>query len=318
VATIEEIRPALRVADPLLWVEATARSLAAAGLWPPPPEQRLLEGMLDAFCAGGTVHNYGHGGAKEREREAAACTGKVRYDASRGLWTNDAPRATRLTASSFNALAFADGVRRGKYGGEAVPRLSVSCWNLLVKACCYDGAVWRALNMLRVEMPAEGVAPDRYTYNTILSALSRTGDTARSNKLLVEMTNNDVPVDKFTVEALALCHLNANDPAGAATTVQDLFNQHTALPPYPVHLRVLTAALAAGDVHEARRHAHFVRHQLGDWVPSKYVAPSVRKLVYLTRRNPELSEGALRKLFRAHGEELDGVSGGVAARDAGT
>ena len=55
-----------------------------------------------------------------------------------------------------------------------MPRLNVSCWNLLVKACCYDRAVWRALNMLRVEIPVEGVAPDRYTYNTILSALSRT------------------------------------------------------------------------------------------------------------------------------------------------
>ena len=32
VATIEEIRPLLRVADPLLCVEATVRSLAAAGL----------------------------------------------------------------------------------------------------------------------------------------------------------------------------------------------------------------------------------------------------------------------------------------------
>ena len=38
VATIEEIHPLLRVADPLLWVEAMARSLAAAGLWPQPPE----------------------------------------------------------------------------------------------------------------------------------------------------------------------------------------------------------------------------------------------------------------------------------------
>ena len=77
--------------------------------------------MLDAFCAVGTVHNYGHSGAMEREREAAACTGKVRYDAGRGLCTNDAPPATWLTASSFNALAFADGVQRGKYGGRPCP-----------------------------------------------------------------------------------------------------------------------------------------------------------------------------------------------------
>ena len=45
---------------------------------------------------------------------------------------------------------------------------------------------------------------------------------SRFNKLLVEMTNNDVPVEKVDVEDLALCHLIAGDRACTATTVQDL------------------------------------------------------------------------------------------------
>ena len=42
---------------------------------------------------------------------------------------------------------------------------------------------------------------------------------SRFNKLLVEMTNNDVPVEKFDVEDLALCHLIVGDRACTVMTV---------------------------------------------------------------------------------------------------
>uniref|UniRef100_A0A7S1FXH1 Pentacotripeptide-repeat region of PRORP domain-containing protein n=1 Tax=Corethron hystrix TaxID=216773 RepID=A0A7S1FXH1_9STRA len=317
ISQLETVRSQLRVADPYPWVESVAFGMASAGFWPPPPEQRLIEGMLDAFTAGGRrVGKFSNN--KVETVEHMIRIDQVHFDEEKQLWVNKNKEAPEISPSAFNALAFADNLRRGKYGNIPIA-LNRSCWNILVKICCYDGAIWRALHILRVEMPKQGVEADTYTYNTILSALSRMGYHHACNGILVDMANRSIPLDKYTVEALAMAHLNAGDVAAASTVVQNMFNQYSVLPPYEVHLSIIKKALSPADngrqqqfgektttrnTAEARRHVHFLR-QLEKWEPSTYDSPELKKWVHLTRNNPNLSYKALQELFKAFGEDLE-------------
>lgn len=85
--------------------------------------------------------------------------------------------------------------------------------------------------------------------------MSTQGDISSLRELLVKMTNKDISVNKYTVQAMADGLLNIGDISGASTIVQvsialqifslvllrfshmqmyvtqDIFNQHDTLPP---------------------------------------------------------------------------------------
>ena len=42
-----------------------------------------------------------------------------------------------------------------------------------MKACCYRGAIWRAMEILNETLPRQGIEPDAFTYNTIIAGLAR-------------------------------------------------------------------------------------------------------------------------------------------------
>jgi hypothetical protein len=45
------------------------------------------------------------------------------------------------------------------------------------------------------------------------------------------MTNNNIPVTKYTVQAMTDGLLNMGDISGASSITQDIFNQYDTLPP---------------------------------------------------------------------------------------
>lgn len=87
--------------------------------------------------------------------------------------------------SLTSAFAFADSLTHGACGHQAIELDRIS-WNVLVRACVYRGAMMRALEILNVTMPKNGIVPDKVTYNTILSGLARVVSKGRGqhNKVL--------------------------------------------------------------------------------------------------------------------------------------
>ena len=152
-------------------------------------------------------------------------------------------------------------------------------------------------------MPQKGIEPDTYSYNTILAALARVGDTRYLQEYLIGMTNEGVKVDKYTAQAMVDGFLNVGDIQGATSLVQDIFNQHDTLPPYTSHLKIIEFALANGLIFEAKRHVYFIQ-QLWKWQPSQHHDEKFCQLMEETKRNPKLSREAVLKLFRYFGEDL--------------
>ncbi len=213
-------------------------------------------------------------------------------------WELDRDWSLALTA----AFAFADSLTHGACGHDPV-ELDVVGWNILIKACCRRGAIHRALKILNETMPQKGVEPDTYSYNTILAALARVGDTRYLQEYLIGMTNKGVRIDKYTAQAMVDGFLNVGDIQGATSLVQDIFNQHDTLPPYTSHLKIIEFALSNGLIFEAKRHVYFIQ-QLWKWQPSKHHDERFCQLMEETKRNPKLSKEALLKLFRYFGEDL--------------
>ena len=118
------------------------------------------------------------------------------------------------------------------------------------------------------------------------------------------MTNKNIPVDKYTVQAMADGLLNTGDISGASTIVQDIFNQHDTLPPYTTHLKIIEFALSNSLIFEAKRHVYFVQ-QLWKWQPSQHHSPEFCSLMETTKFNPKINKKALQQLFRYYGETLN-------------
>ena len=200
------------------------------------------------------------------------------------------------------AFAFVDSLTHGACGHQPI-ELNKKSWNILIAACCNRGAIWRAMQICEETMPNNGFEPDIYTYNTILGALARVGDVPTMREYMTKLTNAGIKPHQFTVDFLVSGHLNSGDVGGAVSIVQDMFNQHSVLPPYTTHLKIIEFALANDLVYEAKRHVYFLQ-QLWKWKPNDSVDPKVQKLMYLTKRNPSLNKKSLKKLFRYFGEEL--------------
>ena len=138
----------------------------------------------------------------------------------------------------------------------------------------------------------------------MLHGLARVGDAAMLKDLLTEMTNIGIPMDKYTVQALVDGLLNASDITSAITIVQDLFNQHSILPPYTSHLKILEFALSNALPYEARRHVDFIK-QLWKWSANeKYDNYEFRVAVEQRQKNRHLSKEALQKMFSYYGYTL--------------
>lgn len=113
------------------------------------------------------------------------------------------------------------------------------------------------------------------------------------------MTNRSIPLDKYTVQALVDGSLNASDVSGAITLVQDILNQHSVLPPYTSHLKIIEFALANDLVFEAKRYLFFLQ-QL--W--NRKENDDKNWELNFAKENPKIGKEALMKLFHYYGAEL--------------
>lgn len=200
------------------------------------------------------------------------------------------------------AFAFAKSLSQGACGHEPI-NLDIVSYNKLLKACCYRGALCRAIYLVREEIPNMGLEPNTTTYNTLLHGLARVADMASIRELLIEMTNKNINLSDFTVQAIVLGYLNGGDVGGAITLVQDIFNQHGVLPPYTSHLDILEHCLVNDLLFEAKRHVYFIQQVWKFDPPHDLHMDKVTKIKFV-QQSPKLGKEALKKLFEYHGETL--------------
>jgi pentatricopeptide repeat protein len=201
------------------------------------------------------------------------------------------------------AISFADSLTQGACGHDPI-ELDLISYSILIKACVNRGSLWRAMHILDEVMPSHGVEPDVVAYNTLFTGLSKVGDVPTIREYFDQMLSKEIEPTKETIEAIVNGLLNLGDVATAITVVQDYFNQHSILPPYTTHLKILEFALGRGFVFEAKRHVYFIQ-QLWKWKSNDYHSKDFSRVMELTKNNPKLSEEALKKLFAYFGETLD-------------
>jgi pentatricopeptide repeat protein len=201
------------------------------------------------------------------------------------------------------AIAFADSLTHGACGHDPI-ELDVVSYSILIKACVNRGSLWRAMNILDHVMPSNGVDPDVIAYNTLLTGLSKVGDVPTMREYFDQMIAKNMKPSKETMESVVSGLLNLGDVSSAISVVQDCFNQHSVLPPYTTHLKILEFALARGLIYEAKRHVYFVQ-QLWKWERNQYHKEQFCRAVESQKNHPKLSKEALRKLFAYFGERLE-------------
>ena len=202
------------------------------------------------------------------------------------------------------AFAFADSLLHGACGHKGI-EFNTQSYNALITACVQRGALWRAVHVLDDVMPQkEATKPTAQSYNLLLAGFGRVGDVVMAQEYVRKMINTGIKPDAVTVREVANGLLNLGDAAAAVTVVQDFFNQHSVLPPYTTHLKILEVCLAREMLHEAKRYVYFIQ-QLWYWEPNDYHSDDFIKLMRATQRNEQLQKPALKQLFRYFGEDLD-------------
>jgi len=193
-------------------------------------------------------------------------------------------------------------------------------WNpetvaILIQISVHRGAIKKAMQLLydhsteqrdpsvRMKKGVMGVK----VYNIVLQGLARSGDLLSSQEVYAHMLAHGHVPDAFTVRAIVDGLINVQDLAGAVTAIHDFYYQHDILPAYTIHIKVLEMCLGTGVVHEAKRHAHFLIRQIGDWdeaTMSKYHSEAFVKLMRATKANDQLQRKAIEQLFDYFGESL--------------
>jgi pentatricopeptide repeat protein len=199
------------------------------------------------------------------------------------------------------AFSFCDSLQHGACGHSPI-KLDTRCYNSLIKSCVQRGALWRAMNLIDQVMTAKS-KPNTMSYNLLLAGLARVGDVNTAQDYYMKLLARGLSPDAFTVRSIVNGLLNLGDMSSAVTAVQDFFNQHSVLPPYTTHIKVLEFCLARDMVYEAKRYVSFLQ-QLWNWKPNKYHSIRFIKLMRATKANPQLHKESLQQLFAYFGEEL--------------
>lgn len=201
------------------------------------------------------------------------------------------------------ALSFFESLLHGACGHAPVTP-SLELYNCKIKICCYRGAIWRAMEILEVELPQAGLEPDTLSYLRILDGLARLGDIVTMKKIFTTMNQRNVPLSRHIIRAMVDGYLNASDVAGGITFVQDVFNQYSILPPFNTHLKILEIALGSANPYEATRHVYFLQ-QLWRFQPNDYHSASLQNQVRSTVQHPSLRKAALQHMFQYFGYRLE-------------
>ena len=201
------------------------------------------------------------------------------------------------------AFAFADSLTHGACGHDPL-ELDVDSWNVLVKTCCYRGALWRAMKVIDEIMPAKSITPDAYSYTLLLDGLAKVGDVSTMKDYFRQVQNKDL-VTRSNVRVMVDGMINAGDVAGAITFLQDMYNQYQIIVNHYCHLKVLEVALASDLIWEAERYVTIMDQIRSHDVNFALDEPDFCRAVEIFQKDPRTSRESLRKLFAYFGETLD-------------
>ena len=234
----------------------------------------------------------------------AQVQGKLLYrpDSEKGQLKLERENEPEYSIPLAAAFAFAESLQHGACGHDAI-QLNRGSYNALIKACVHRGALWRAMHVLDTTMPASNCTPNVVSYNLILSGLAAVGDVVMAQEYYTKLLSAGLKPNAFTVRAIVDGLLNVGDVQGAITVVQDFFNQHSVLPPYTTHAKMLELCLGQGLVYDAKRYVYFIQ-QLWRWEPNQYHSEGFVRFMRATQRNTQLQKPALVQLFAYFGEEL--------------
>jgi pentatricopeptide repeat protein len=247
---------------------------------PPPPREKVPSEAKGAVFAMG-------GAADGTQR-------RTKLD-----WEQQHNWSLALTA----AFSFADSLTHGACGHGPV-ELNVDSWNALIKACCYRGALRRAIQVLEETMPSKGIEPDAYSYTLLLDGLAKVGDVSSMRDYFRHVQNKDL-VTRSNVRAMVDGMINAGDVAGAVTFLQDMYNQYQVVVKHNVHLKVLEVALASDLVWEAERYVTVMEQIRSHEVNFAWDEPDFCRMLETFQKDPRTSRESIRKVFAYFGETLD-------------
>jgi pentatricopeptide repeat protein len=151
------------------------------------------------------------------------------------------------------AIEFIKAVERGQLFNHKPLKLGTESYNILLKVCCRSGEVNAALNVLEGIMPQASVKPDTISYNTLIHASSKIGDSRTCEDLFVLLGNKGLRPTTYSVEGIVASYLQQRNVSKCVSVVQSCFNQHTILPRAQCMYDILKACLAERDVNEAKR-----------------------------------------------------------------
>ena len=201
------------------------------------------------------------------------------------------------------AFAFADSLTHGACGHDPI-ELDVTSWNLLIKACCYRGALWRAIQIVDDTMPSKGIEPNAYSYTLLLDGLAKVGDVVTMKEYFRQVENKGL-VTRSNVRAMVDGMINAGDVAGAITFLQDMYNQYQVIVNHYCHLKVLEVALASDLLWEAERYVTILEQMRLHEVNFALDEPEFCKAMEIFQKDPKTSRESIRKMFAYFGETLD-------------
>ncbi|GKY99621.1 hypothetical protein MPSEU_000916200 [Mayamaea pseudoterrestris] len=240
-----------------------------------------------------------------KENDSAKNSNTMNNRSEGGVFKIDRETDPNYSIPLSAAFSFAESLQHGACGHEGI-RLNTGSYNVLIQACVQRGALWRAMHLVDEVMSSSDDAstkPNTMSFNLIIAGLARVGDVMTMQDYYHKLLAAQLQPDAWTVRAIVDGLLNLGDVSAAATVVQDLFNQHSVLPPYTTHMKILELCLGRSMVYEAKRHVYFLQ-QLWHWEPNEYHDEAFVKLMRATQRNTQLQKPALQQLFRYFGAEL--------------
>ncbi|GAX28009.1 hypothetical protein FisN_16Lh288 [Fistulifera solaris] len=276
---IQSLRVHEELEDPTRWLDAILVHMHQRKI---PLDTELANHMLRTFIGPKSDDHYFY---------------QIRKDAKTIKLHKNAPPHYRGKSSDFSyplaaAFSFAESLQQGACGHDPI-LWNVQTHNALLHACVNRGALSKARTELQ---NAVALKPLTFSYNLLLQGYARLGDVMSAQELYHELLAKGLQPDAFTVRAVVDGLLNVGDVSGAVSAVGDFFHQHTILPPYTTHLKILEFALSQELVFEAKRYVYFLQSLWG-WQPNSYHTEEQIKLVKATQDNDQLKRAALEHLF---------------------
>jgi hypothetical protein len=180
--------------------------------------------------------------------------GRDRLDMS-----SSAPPRTLLADEACEMMRAVTGeeanpARRAKWLGSNAPvPADTVTYNTILKILCLVGLHQPAIEQLERMTSSENCKPDLVSFYTVIVSLSKEGDMAAAEMVIMAMINAGLSPAPKVVDCILRGYVSTGNYVDAISSAQHIFNQHKCAPSGEVFLTASQAALQAGDVYEAKR-----------------------------------------------------------------